>query len=405
MFVAIAATVAPAPAAALARGSVLTEARATPLYRKYVALDPGAQLDPDQLYEAMKPGIRAGTAEVEVYVLAACARLARSDIESFVWLLKKANRYRSYKFQKAPLFRYRPFLNRLANAIRDRDELLRRARVPSERAHSASGFLRFQYGVLMTPYDPLLAAGYFRDAVKTRPRYLEALLHLAEIYERIMDWPRALEVWGRIRTLCPRDFRPYYKIGYIETRTGNFEGALEAWNLGRARRKELDQHREFADAIDSILERVPDLRKDRMLTVDKIDLLERAAADDPVNTETLLALATAYLDELFDVRRAEAAAIRALHTDSTAPEPHLLLAKIYKAMGEVDRAQSEMLEAFARAGGGSEGSRLRAGYRADLWDLVEAKLIRSVLTDVALLPELVGYFALEYHVGDTEDAM
>lgn len=368
-----------ATAAPLGEGSIL--------YQKYCRLDGYSELKPSELAATMEAEIRSGKASVETYILLAIAKLAGNDVESYMRNVKKADRLRYYKFKAHPLTRYDAFTNRFVNVLRTLREINNRFEI-----YPNSSMLYYQTAMLCKEFSKKLAIENLKIALKLNRDFLDAHLKIAELYEECMDYNRAIEHWREIMDIRPYDFRPYYKICHLGSKFGNFTIARSIYELGMRKKMSLHEHKEFQQVIADLVAEFPRLASEREITAEKLLKLKEVVQGDPLNIDALLEIAETYFTDLSDVKNAEQSCVRAIHIDQLNYKSHLLYSKILDALGDVEKAYSELLFAISEG-----GEKIKDGYITELTDLYERKLICDMISRKLKINELVEYFSVYYN--------
>ncbi len=368
------------PAAAAVNGGSI-------LYQKFSRLDNYMDITASSLAATMEAEIKKGSPTAETYVLLAIAKLASSDVESFVRNIKKANKVRYYKFKPHPLSKYEPFVNRFVNVLRTMREIDNRFEI-----YPNSSMLYYQSALLCADFNRKLALYNLQKAIRLNRDFLDAHLKIAELYEQCMDYNRAIEHWKIIMEIRPYDFRPYYKICHLSSKFGNFTIAKGIYELGMRKKMTLHEHKEFQEVITSLVEEFPRLKSEREVQSEKILKLKEVVQADPLNIDALLEITETYLSGLCDIKSAEQACVKAIHIDQLNYKPHLLYSKILEAFGDTDKAYFELLFAVTEG-----GARIKAAYLNELTDLYERKLISDMVEKKLKINELVDYFCVYYN--------
>ncbi len=358
----------------------------SPIRTLYLSLPEKVRNDPGAFLAETERLVGRGTSEVAALLLNGVGRLASGDVEGFAERLARVKRLRFYKFEKPPLFSVQHFVNEILNHMRDRDTLRRALALRPDRA-----FLHYQFGCLLEPLSNDDALPHFLETVRLDPKYYDAWLKIAEIYERRMDWDRAEHAWERIVVLKPEDFRPFLKVGHMRLRAGDFAGA-ESWYFEGLRKKlYLGNYEAFRETIESAVALIPSLREKRDVELRKVQKLTEAVRNAPTDLTLLHEIAESWLERLEDAKMAETWAQRMRNVDDGDWRAALLLYKIYERQGR-NREAMEML-VVALAGG---PDRIRAAYRIELQRLVERTLLDDILHGRARIGEIVDYFAMHY---------
>lgn len=357
------------------------------LYQKYARIENYMHISASELAGAMEAEIRKGTPSAETFVLLAIAELAGGDVESFVRNIKKANKVRYYKFRPHPLSKYEPFVNRFVNILRTMREIDNRFEI-----YPDSSMLYYQTALLCESFNRRLAIYNLQRALRLHRDFFDAHIKIAELYEKSMDYNRAIEHWRRIMELRPYDFRPYYKICHLASKFGNFTIAKGIYEIGMRKKMTLHEYKEFQQVIESLVEDFARLKNEREINTQKLIKLKEVVQADPLNIDALIEITQTYLEGLCDIKSAEQACVKAIHIDQLNYKCHLLYSKILEVSGDVDKAYFELLFAISEG-----GPKIKAAYLTELTDLYERKLISDMVEKKLKVNELVDYLSVYYN--------